>query len=35
MSYDWEGARRQRYKPARLWLFVALAAWLVALALSQ
>jgi len=33
MSYDWEGARRRRYKGARLWLLIALAAWFVALAL--
>lgn len=35
MSYDWEGARRRRYKHARLWLLIALAAWLVALALTS
>lgn len=34
MSYDWEGGRRQRYKSARLWLLIALTAWLIALALA-
>lgn len=34
MSYDWEGARRRRYRQARLWFLVALAAWLVALAMA-
>lgn len=35
MSYDWESARRQRYKGARLWLLIAFAAWFIAIALTQ
>lgn len=34
MSYDWEGARRQRNKHAWLWLSIALVAWIIALALA-
>lgn len=35
MSYDWEGARRRRFRHARVWLLVALCAWLAAIALES
>jgi hypothetical protein len=34
MTYDWEGARRRRFKQARIWLLLALFAWFVAIALA-
>ncbi len=35
MTYDWEGARRRRFRHARIWLLLALFAWLAAIALTS